>query len=78
MSARETVPGDRRWVRTAERRPPSGWEGVVMRSDGHETRLVYERPLWWLPDRSMYVYYQPVMWAEEESPARPKSREGSR
>jgi hypothetical protein len=49
-----------------------------MRSDGHETRLVYERPLWWLPDRSMYVYYQPVMWAEEESPARPKSREGSR
>lgn len=29
--------------------------------------LVYERNLWWFPDRSMYVYYTPTHWRPLET-----------
>lgn len=50
------------WKVTADEWPEEGVEVDSMDSGGHVQRLVYERGLWWLPDRSMYVYYRPTMW----------------
>ena len=35
-----------------------------MDSAGTVTELVFDRGLWWFPDRQMYVYYTPVYWQE--------------
>lgn len=44
--------------------PPEGVVVQVQNNGG--ARLVYERGLWWFPDRSMYVYYSPEFWRETE------------
>lgn len=49
------------WIYTADKLPPEGQEVTVLNGNLEQT-LVYERGLWWFPDRSMYVYFRPVMW----------------
>lgn len=51
----------RSWTYTAQQLPPEGKTVVVL--NGHlEQELIYERGLWWTPDRAMYVYFTPTMW----------------
>ena len=33
-----------------------------MTESGDERELIFENGLWWLPDRSMYVYFTPKYW----------------
>jgi len=42
--------------------PPEGVTVETVDSEGRHQDLVYDRGLWWLPDRSMYVYYTPQAW----------------
>lgn len=58
----ETTVTEPSWNRTDSGFPPDGVEVLTMDSGGHVQRLVYERNLWFLPDRSMYVYFVPLMW----------------
>lgn len=50
------------WSKTSERRPEEGVVVKAMDSGGHVQDLVYEKGLWWFPDRSMYVYFTPTFW----------------
>ena len=50
------------WTPTTDRLPEAGVTVDAMDSGGHVQPLVYERNLWWFPDRSMYVYYVPKFW----------------
>jgi hypothetical protein len=50
------------WVRTADKYPPKGEVVHTMDSSGRVQPLIFERNLWWFPDRSMYVYYVPMFW----------------
>lgn len=50
------------WNVTATEAPGEGIEVDAMDSGGHVQRLVFERGLWWFPDRSMYVYFVPQFW----------------
>lgn len=59
---------ERNWTRTEESRPPDGAEVEAMDGSGRVTNLTFYRGMWWLPDRSMYVYYVPQFW----KPRRPK------
>lgn len=52
------------WTPTDRQTPPEGVEVATMDSGGHVQTLVYERGLWWFPDRSMYVYYVPRVWQD--------------
>lgn len=55
----------RTWNRTEETLPPEGQAVTVM--NGHiEQMLVFERGLWWFPDRSMYVYFRPSLWRHND------------
>ena len=56
---------DPRWVRTTDRRPQDGWRGQVITPGGDQRELVYAGNLWWLPDRSMYVYFTPERWEDK-------------
>lgn len=49
------------WVTTADRLPLEGVTVECKNGDIVQT-LVYERNLWWFPDRSMYVYFTPKAW----------------
>jgi hypothetical protein len=49
------------WFRTDEKMPPEGLVVIVLNGP-HEQMLVFERGLWWLADRSMYVYFTPKLW----------------
>lgn len=42
--------------------PPEGKTVETADSGGGHRTLVYERGLWWFPDRSMYVYFVPQSW----------------
>lgn len=48
------------WIETEYRLPPAGVVVQVYENNG--AKLIYDRGLWWLPDRSMYVYYFPKWW----------------
>lgn len=50
------------WVETSSALPPERVEVDTMDSGGHTQTLVREGPLWFFPDRSMYVYYTPQRW----------------
>lgn len=55
----------REWNRTEYHLPLEGQEVTVL--NGHiEQTLVYERGLWWFPDRSMYVYFTPALWRHSD------------
>lgn len=54
------------WIKTGEAKPR---EGVVVETKIHdhcgcrnERSLKLACGLWWLPDDTMYVYYQPTHW----------------
>lgn len=46
----------------AESLPPSGTDVEVITPGGDQRSLYYESGLWFLPDRSMYVYFVPAYW----------------
>lgn len=50
------------WTPTGEALPPEGWLLDVKQPSGVVGQLRFERNLWWLPDKSMYVYYVPTAW----------------
>lgn len=52
---------DDEWRQTAQELPTQGVE-VEAINGGLVVRLVFDKALWWLPDRSMYVYYTPRVW----------------
>lgn len=49
------------WTYTTDRLPPEG-QAVTVLNGNIEQTLVFERGLWWFPDRSMYVYFTPKLW----------------
>lgn len=55
------------WRAITDEYPPRGEtvDTCIMDTNGsrrNEQALVFERNLWWFPDRSMYVYYAPTHW----------------
>jgi len=50
------------WTPPSIQLPEPGVEVNTMDSGGHEQTLIYDKGLWWFPDRSMYVYYIPTFW----------------
>lgn len=52
------------WVETKKERPPEGVVVETMDSGGHTQELMFKGRLWWFPDESMYVYYEPVRWLQ--------------
>lgn len=42
--------------------PPEGELLDVITPSGDQRQLIYESGLWFLPDRSMYVYFVPAFW----------------
>lgn len=57
------------WMPVREIRPMSGREVQVLTPGGDVRRLVFDGDLWWLPDRSMYVYFTPTHWRHLSTPA---------
>lgn len=55
-----------RWTPTEQARPVEGRACVVITEGGDERELVFQSNLWFLPDRSMYVYFTPVFWRYAE------------
>jgi len=54
------------WISVKDRVPPVG---VVIdtkiddeKGVRNEQQLVFENPLWFFPDHSMYAYYKPTHW----------------
>ena len=56
------------WNRADTELPPEGEKVTVITASGDERELVFQDNLWWLPDLSMYVYFQPVFWKKEKKP----------
>jgi hypothetical protein len=56
------------WIPTAERLPPDGVPVDTKIDDGkgvrNEQQLTRQGRLWFAPDGSMYVYYQPTHWRD--------------
>ena len=58
------------WHNAREAKPPEGVLVDVITDGGDKRRLVWHRNLWFLPDLSMYVYFEVSSWSEiEEDPA---------
>ncbi len=55
----------RDWTKTADQPPEPGVVVEAMDSGGHVQDLVFDRNLWWFPDKSMYVYFTPTFWKEK-------------
>jgi len=52
-----------KWTYTADCQPPENVLLEVLQSDlKTQSKLIRDGRLYWLPDRSMYVYYTPTMW----------------
>lgn len=52
------------WMPIGEGYPPPPTDQVVqVLTPGGDVRpLIFAATLWWLPDRSMYVYFTPTHW----------------
>ncbi len=50
-----------RWIPTESLLPPEGVE-VEVENGGRIQTLIYDRNLWWVRDKSMYVYFTPKRW----------------
>lgn len=57
---------ERDWISPKNGLPPMGEVVWAMDSTGHIQQLLFDRNLWWFPDRSMYVYYVPTFWKPVE------------
>jgi hypothetical protein len=70
---------DTQWISTEVELPKNGVvvDTKIDNSDGcrNEQPLKLERNLWWFPDGSMYVYYAPTHWREEQPEATRKRSE---
>jgi hypothetical protein len=42
--------------------PPDDTAVEVITPGGDQRPLVYDRGMWWLPDKSMYCYFTPTFW----------------
>lgn len=56
------------WISCRDRLPPDN-QVVLTKIDDrlgvrNEQELLRHRNLWWLKDKSMYVYYSPTHWAD--------------
>ena len=56
-----------KWTQTALERPEPGTRCIVITESGDERELIYDQNHWFLPDRSMYVYFVPVFWRVKEA-----------
>lgn len=58
------------WISTAEKLPPENQivDTKIDDENGvrNEQELIYSHYLWFLPDKSMYVYYTPTHWRRKE------------
>ena len=54
------------WKATERYKPPQGIVVETMNSGGNVQNLIFKDNLWWFSDMSMYVYYVPIFWREEE------------
>lgn len=50
------------WELASRRNPPENALVEVITPGGDQRKLVFSRNLWWLPDKSMYVYFAPTHW----------------
>lgn len=50
------------WMLIQTTPPPKGVLVEVKTPGGDERPLIFDSGLWWLPDRSMYVYFTPTHW----------------
>jgi hypothetical protein len=54
------------WIHVRDELPPEDLEVMTKIDDDkgyrNETTLTLARNLWWYPDKSMYVYYNPTHW----------------
>ena len=59
------------WVNCKDKLPENGKAVLTKIDDGHgcrnQTVLVRQGNLWYFPDHSMYVYYEPTHWLSAES-----------
>ncbi len=62
---------DNDWIEVRAKKPPEN-QIVQTKIDDisgvrNESELIYSKNHWWLPDKSMYVYYTPTHWKELSS-----------
>lgn len=50
------------WTRPSVKMPPPGVLVDAISPSGSETRLIVIDGLWFLEDKSMYVYWVPEFW----------------
>ena len=50
------------FVETQYRTPDYNTKCEVITPGGETRELIYDMGLWWLPDKSMYVYFTPTYW----------------
>lgn len=54
------------WTKITDEHPPKGKVVKTKIDDENGVRneqdLLFDNNLWWLPDKSMYVYYTPTHW----------------
>lgn len=55
------------WKKITDEHPPTKkvLKTKIVAEDGSERmeqELILDNGLWWLPDKSMYVYYTPTHW----------------
>jgi len=53
---------DIQWAVTEKKAPPEGVLLDVITETGRQTQLIFEQGMWWLEDKSMYVYFVPLFW----------------
>ena len=50
------------WIHIKNRLPPENTILETISEGGEKAELILADGLWWLKDRSMYVYYVPRFW----------------
>ena len=57
------------WIKVSDRLPP---ENKIVKTKVHkygmvsnESKLVRKGSLWWLPNKSIFVYFTPTHWLDE-------------
>lgn len=70
LADRDTDGGSMTWTPLTDELPPEGvivWTKIDdIKGPRNEQRLMRQGRLWYFPDGSMYVYYTPTHWREED------------